>query len=233
MDKREKIMTSNSKKILIADDEEDLTWSISRSLRKENQEYEIICVNSGEEALKFLKRIPFDLLISDIRMPGKDGFMLLSHVKEHHPEMKVIVMSAWYGSEIKEIVEKSLKMFYIEKPFEISHLKNVISHAFNDVVEKYKGRLIDLSLKDIVRYNCQNKFNGSLNVTNGKESGIIYFRAGEVIHVQVGKMEGEGAFRNVLNWNDFEYDTVLTSKPMKKTICDGWKMLLEKCNSKT
>ena len=225
-------MTSISKTILIADDEEDLTWSISRSLRKENEHYDIICVNSGDEALKFLKQIPFDLLISDIRMPGQDGFMLLSYVKKYHPDMKVIMMSAWYGSEIEEIVEKTLDMFYIEKPFEIGHLKSIINRAFYySVSDKYKGRLIDLSVKDIIRHNCQNKFDGSLSITNGKENGIIYFHAGEVIHVQVGKMEGESAFRDVLNWNSFEYDTVFTTKPTKKTIYSGWKMLLDKCDS--
>ena len=220
-------MTSISKKILIADDEEDLTWSISRSLRKENEQYEIICVNSGDEALSFLKKISFDLLISDIRMPGKNGFMLLSYVKKYHPDMKVIVMSAWYGSEIKELVEKTTDMHYIEKPFEISHLKKIINQVFYAVSDDYKSRLVDFSLKDIISYNCLNKFNGSLNITNGKKSGIIHFQAGEVIHVQVGKMEGENAFRDVLNWNNFEYDTVLTSKPMKKTIDNGWEMLLE------
>ena len=149
-------MTSISKTILIADDEEDLTWSISRSLRKENEHYEVICVNSGDEALKFLKRIPFDLLISDFRMPGKDGIMLLGYVKKHYPDMKVIVMSAWYGSEIREIVEKTLDMFYVEKPFEINDLKSIINKAFfNSVSDRYRDRLIDLSLKDIIRYNCQ------------------------------------------------------------------------------
>ncbi len=225
-------MTSTSKTILIADDEEDLTWSISRSLRKENEHYEVVCVNSGDEALKFLKRIPFDLFISDIRMPGKDGIVLLSYIKKHHPNMKVIVMSAWYGSEIKEIVEKTLNMFYVEKPFEISHLKSIINKAFfNSVSDSYKDRLLDLTLKDIIRLNCQNKFNGFLNISNGKESGIIYFHAGEIIHVQVGKMEGESAFRDVLNWNNFEYDTVHTTPPTKKTIIDGWKMLMDKCES--
>jgi two-component system response regulator (stage 0 sporulation protein F) len=152
-------MTSTSKKILIADDEEDLTWSISRSLRKENEQYEIICVNSGDEALNFLKKISFDLLISDIRMPGKNGFMLLSYVKKYHPEMKVIVMSAWYGSEIKELVEKTTDMHYIEKPFEISHLKKIINQVFYAVSDDYKSRLVDFSLKDIISYNCLNKFN--------------------------------------------------------------------------
>lgn len=224
-------MTSASKKILLVDDEEDLTWSISRSLRKESQQFEIICVNSGNEAIKFLSQISFDLLISDIRMPGNDGFVLLTYVKNHFPSMKVIVMSAWYGSEIKEIVERTPDMYYIEKPFDINHLKSIIYKAFYNTSNKFQDRLIDLSLKDIIRYNSLKKFNGSLNVTNGKENGEIHFRAGEVIHVQVGELEGESAFRDVLNWNDFEYDTVLTSKPIKKTINIDWKTFLEHCNS--
>jgi CheY-like chemotaxis protein len=221
-------MTSASKKILIVDDEEDLTWSISRNLRKENEQYEIICVNSGDEALKFLKRISFDLLISDIRMPGKDGFTLISYAKKHYPDIKVIIMSAWYGPEIKDIVERVSDIFYVEKPFEIHHLKSLIYQTFHKLPDKYRGRLIDFSLKDIIRFNCKNKFNGSLNISNGKESGVIHFRAGEVIHAQVGELEGETAFLDVLNWNNFDYDTVLTDKPIKKTIDNGWKMLLDK-----
>jgi DNA-binding response OmpR family regulator len=219
-------MTSASKKILIVDDEEDLTWSISRSLRKENEKYEIICVNSGDEAFKFLNRISFDLLISDIRMPGQDGFTLLSYVTKHHPDMKVIIMSAWYGTEIKAIVERTWNIYYIEKPFDIRNLKAIINQALNNTSNKYKNRLIDLSLKDIIRHSCQNKLNGYLNISNGKANGIIHFRAGEVIHVQVGEMEGENAFLDVLKWNCFEYNTILTNKPIKKTIDLNWKTLI-------
>jgi len=224
-------MTSASQKILIVDDEEDLTWSISRSLSKENEPYEIICVNSGDEALKFLRQIRFDLLISDIRMPGEDGFRLISYVKKHHPDMKVIIMSAWYGNEIKEMIERTTDIFYIEKPFEIQELKDKIYQAFHPTAAGYNKRFIDLSLKDIIRYNCQHKLNGFLNVSNGKENGVIYFRSGEVIHARVGEREGESAFLDVLNWNRFEYDTVLTDVPMKTTINSNWKTLLNRYDS--
>jgi len=224
-------MTSTSKKILIVDDEEDLTWSISRSLRKENGQHEIICVNSGDEALNFLNQISFDLLITDIRMPGQDGFMLLDYVKKHQPDMKVIIMSAWYGVEIKAMIEKTSNIFYIEKPFDIRNLKKIINQALDNSPRSYKERLLDIDLKDIIKHNWRNKFNGCLNVSNGRENGVIYFRSGEVIHVQVGEMEGENAFLDVLNWNNFEYDTIFTNSPVKKTISHDWKMLIENCNS--
>jgi len=224
-------MTSASQKILIVDDEEDLTWSISRSLRKENGQHEIICVNSGDEALNFLNQISFDLLISDIRMPGQDGFMLLNYVKKNRPDMRVIIMSAWYGAEIKAMVEKTSNIYYIEKPFDIGDLKKIIHQALKKTNNKYKNRLIDQKLKDVIKNSYRKKFNGCLNVSNGRENGVIHFRSGEVIHVQVGEIEGEGAFLDVLNWNNFKYDTIFTNQPVKKTISHDWKMLIEKYNS--
>jgi len=151
-------MTSTSKRILIVDDEEDLTWSISRSLRKEDEQYEIICVNSGDEAVKFLNRISFDLLLSDIRMPGQNGLMLLGYAKKHFPDMKVIIMSAYYGPEIEALLGNRSDMFYVEKPFEIQYLKKVINWAFNDMnwhdfeqdsvfAEKQIGETINLDWK--------------------------------------------------------------------------------------
>ncbi len=224
-------MADTSKKILIADDEEDLTWSISRSLRKENQGYEILCVNSGDAALKMLERHSFDLLISDIRMPGRDGFSLLNFVRKQYPRMKVIVMSAWHRDEIQKIVKNDSMMHYIEKPFDINDLKAMIAKALNGKVDNYETRLVNLSLKEIVRRNCQKKFNGSIRVTNGQEQGTIYFKAGQVIHVAIGSLEGENALRNMLNWSRFDYDTALLDQPSTTTIHAGWKVLAENNDS--
>ena len=221
-------MTSNSKRILIVDDEEDLTWSIARSLRKESEQLEIICVNSGEEALEVLKRFNLDLIISDIRMPGMDGFELLDYVKKTHPSLQVIIMTAWDENEVKKMIDLQSGIFYIEKPFDITKLKQIIYQAVTKSSDKYKGRFIDLNLKNVININCQNKFNGFLNITNGKEIGEIHFRSGEIIHAQVGNVEGDNALLNVLNWNDGQYDTVLTDSPVRKTISTSWKTLLKK-----
>src|SRR5512136_3432974 len=90
-------MPKNFKKVLIVDDEETLKWSMSKSLSKDKDKYEVIIANNGKEALTLLKDNKIDLVISDIRMPDINGLDLLVKIKKEYPETKVIIMTA-YGS---------------------------------------------------------------------------------------------------------------------------------------
>ena len=118
-------MESEKKRILIVDDEEDLTWSISRKLK--NQSYlEVLCANSGQSALELLAQYNFDLLVTDLRMPGISGIKLLSEVKSRYPRIQVIIMTAYGSADIKSIIEKWDQTGYIEKPFEINDLRKLI-----------------------------------------------------------------------------------------------------------
>ena len=131
-------MSDIKKSVLIVDDEEDLTWSISRGLSKDTDQYEVICVNSGSNALSILEERSVDLVVTDLRMPGVSGMKLLKEIKSHYPDIKVIVMTAYGSLEIKEVLEHSGTKGYIEKPFEINELRKLIHHYLDaqNVVEK-------------------------------------------------------------------------------------------------
>ena len=75
-------MQARRKRVLVVDDEEDLTWSISKHLSKDVEKYELICVNSGVKALEVLSQLPVDLVISDIRMPEISGLELLTKTQK-------------------------------------------------------------------------------------------------------------------------------------------------------
>lgn len=119
-------MENDRKRILIVDDEEDLTWSISKRLSKDKNSLEVICANSGLSALDTLSKRSIDLLVTDLRMPGVDGFQLLSEVKQKYPATQVIVMTAHGSLEVRQTLDDWGKAGYIEKPFEFSDLKNLI-----------------------------------------------------------------------------------------------------------
>ena len=119
-------MQNTKKKILIVDDEDDLTWSISKRLSKDNNGLVVRCASSGSVALKMLNKDHFDLLVTDIRMPGVDGLQLVKEVKNSHPETSVIVMTAHGSSDIRQSIKRWSHTGYIEKPFEINELRKLI-----------------------------------------------------------------------------------------------------------
>ena len=126
------MISQTKKRILIVDDEEDLTWSISRGLIKDQNMLEVLCANSGKSAMHLLTKYKFDLLVTDIRMPGGNGLSLLKKVKEIFPLTKIIVMTAYGSSEIKDILDRTETSGYIEKPFEFKDLRNLIYKCLNE-----------------------------------------------------------------------------------------------------
>ena len=119
-------MKPRSSRILIVDDEEDLTWSISRSLMRENELLEIICVNTGDEAFKVLEQNSIDLVISDLRMPGKSGLEILAQIQKKHPQTKMIIMTAYGTPALEKQIRDTNNAYYLEKPFDIHVLKKMI-----------------------------------------------------------------------------------------------------------
>ena len=116
----------NYKFVLIADDEDDITWSISRSLKRDKKHIKICCARSGLETIKLLKKHSFDLLITDLRMPGIDGFSVVKYISDNCLPTKIIVMTAFGSDEVKERILNQGCSQYVEKPFEISSLKQKI-----------------------------------------------------------------------------------------------------------
>ena len=114
------------KKMMIVDDEETLTYSLYQSFILAQNNYEIVTAASGEEASQKLEDSKFDLVITDISMPGMSGLELLTLIKARYPDTEVIVMTA-YGSDDK--MEDAIKRgarYYIEKPFEIKEIKQLV-----------------------------------------------------------------------------------------------------------
>ncbi len=106
----------NSSKVLIVDDEKYICTAISRWLQPEG--YECLLAHSYNEAVTCLKEHNFDLLISDINMPGKSGIELLRTVKEEYPQLAVLMATA---VDERSVAIHSLELGafgYMIKPFD-------------------------------------------------------------------------------------------------------------------
>lgn len=122
-------MSEKLKRILIVDDEETLTFSLYQSFIISKENYEVVTAASGNEAWEKFTENPFDVVLTDITMPGISGIELLKRVKKERPQTCVIMMTAYGSDEKKEEAMNNGAFRYVEKPFEIKAMKNIIAEA--------------------------------------------------------------------------------------------------------
>jgi putative nucleotidyltransferase with HDIG domain len=118
------------KRILFVDDEPNILDGLRRMLRSQRRAWEMAFVRSGEEALKSMAASPFDVVVSDLRMPGMNGVALLSHLQEHYPRTVRIILS---GHADLEASMRSVDVAhqFLTKPCEAEVLKRVVERACN------------------------------------------------------------------------------------------------------
>ncbi len=124
-------MSDIPKRILIVDDEETLTFSLYQSFIISKENYEVVTASSGNEAWEKFSENPFDVVVTDITMPGISGIELLKRIKESRPQTHVIIMTAYGSDEKKEEAVLSGAFRYVEKPFEIRRMKELIASALS------------------------------------------------------------------------------------------------------
>ncbi|MDA8079907.1 MAG: sigma-54 dependent transcriptional regulator [Nitrospiraceae bacterium] len=106
--------------ILIAEDEEITLRHLTYSLEKEG--FAVTGVNNGTDAAALLGKRDFDVLVADIKMPGKDGLSLLAEVKERHPDTEVLIITGFGSIESAVDAMRRGASDYITKPFNLDEL---------------------------------------------------------------------------------------------------------------
>jgi len=113
--------------ILLVDDEQSMREFLRILLEKEG--FRAVTAADGEAALAVLREEPFDLVISDIRMPGMGGLALLEQVKEIDSGLPVIMITAFASPEDAVVAMKHGAYDYITKPFKVDEIKSIIRSA--------------------------------------------------------------------------------------------------------
>jgi putative nucleotidyltransferase with HDIG domain len=129
---------------IFVDDEPNVLGSIRRMLHGLRQEWDMKFVESGCEALDLLTKEPFDVIVSDMRMPQMDGAQLLTEVKKLYPHMVRIILS---GHSDRQMILKSVQSAhqFLSKPSDADTLKLTVSRT-----HALKNLLAEESLKGIV-----------------------------------------------------------------------------------
>lgn len=116
------------KRILFVDDEPNVLEGLRGLLRKQRKEWDMVFVTSGDDALKELLASPFDVIISDMRMPRMDGATLLRKVQQDYPHLVRIVLSGQTEQEVSRRMVHVAHQF-MSKPCDGRELQQTIERA--------------------------------------------------------------------------------------------------------
>ena len=109
------------KKLLVVDDEREICDFLKSFF--EDRDFNVRTVFSGEEALQAVEKEKPHVVLLDIQMPGMDGMSVLQRLKECHPDLKVIMVTA---IETRDKIEEAIRLGadnYITKPLSLEYLE--------------------------------------------------------------------------------------------------------------
>ncbi len=141
------IRRTAKEKILVVEDEKSMNEVLRILLESEG--FDVTSAYDGSEGIEYLKKDIYDLVITDIRMPGVDGFEVLKKAKELSPDTVVIMITA-FGTNESVIEAMKLGAYdYIHKPFQVEEIRIIVNKALE---KRRMKREIEL-LREEIRTN--------------------------------------------------------------------------------
>ena len=122
------------KPVWIIDDDRSIRWVLEKALAREDIEFKSFV--SADEAKQALTHGAPQVVISDIRMPGSSGLDLLQTLHERHPNLPVIIMTAYSDLESAVSSFQGGAFEYLPKPFDINHAVELIRRALEQSQRK-------------------------------------------------------------------------------------------------
>ena len=202
----------SKKQILVVDDDSNLRQMIAESLS--SSDFDIMEAESGTEAVEKIRNHTYDLVITDMMMPGMSGMELLTQIRETKPETAVLVITAYPATHLAVTAMKKGAVDFLPKPFDIDTLifkvnvslqERAISQSSELRPESDPIQIVnkkeELSLKSYIYENIENASGGNdqifqkivdmaMQVVDGESSALLlYDDEARQFHPQVIKSE--------------------------------------------
>jgi len=89
-----------------------------------------------------------------------------------------------------------------------------------------KGRLEDMAVADLIQHNCQDRKTARVQLKNGGQKGELFFKNGNVVHASMGKLSGDGAVYELINWEQGAFDLSPDVESPTISVTRNWTSLL-------
>lgn len=216
-------------KILILDDDEVVLDLYRDLLGRLPSKPVVHTASSGARALALLESEPFSVLLTDLNMPGMDGFQVLTIVRRKFPTMRTVVMTAVVDDQYRTRAYAMGVDLFMEKPGNEQQI-----NLFQDCVESLLGQeevggfrgVQSKTMVDLIQLECLSQSSSVLRITNGPIEGRIWVDNGDVIDAEVQGVSGEEAFKKMVSWKTGSFEILPADASRERKIFNSYQGLL-------
>jgi CheY-like chemotaxis protein len=114
--------TAAVRRILVVDDEENVALTLQSGLER-LPNCEVAIATSGEEALQLFAQRPFDLMVTDYKMPGTDGMTLAARIRQAYPPTSIVMITAYMNDDLLEQAARASIHSILDKPVKLAEVR--------------------------------------------------------------------------------------------------------------
>jgi len=214
------------KKILFVDDDRILLRLAQEKFKPYAKQFTIITAGDGLQAIEKLKQENISLVITDLQMPGMDGFGLLASLSENFPDIPVIILTAYGSQTSKKAALEGGANGFMEKPFVVEKLAQKIIEALKK--ESEGGILQTVPLEMFLQLIEMEQKTCTLRVLNKSSgtSGILFFMNGILMDARIKDIKGMVAAYEIFSWERVMLSIQDTCAVTKKQIKEDLQAIL-------
>jgi CheY-like chemotaxis protein len=220
---------SQRRNILIVDDEQDLLELYQALLSKLESTPRVMIADSGKRALAVLASEPFDLLVTDLNMPGMDGFQLLTVVRSKYPNIRTVVISGVSDDQYRARAYGMGIDVFLGKPSTDEDIRTFVDCVEGVLTREEAGGFRgfqSMSLVDLIQAECMAGSSCVLKITNGPIAGKVWIKDGDVIDAEAQSLKAEEGFLKILEWKTGNFEKLPEEPAHERAILSSYQGLL-------
>lgn len=225
-------------RIFVVDDNPHVLALMQRSLQPHG---EVEAYHDGGEALDRATASPPDLIVTDYRMKGLDGKSLLFRIKGQAQTKDIPVLLVATRADIEESLQDVAGQVedFITKPF---YARDLVQRAKRTLDKVYiarkqaesassggafRGRLSEMNIMDLFQSMEMGAKTCLMTISDGVDTGLIYFGEGQVYHCVMGDVKGDEVVNRIAKWADGTFEISFSApRAEEKTTTTGTQGLL-------